>query len=309
MMGMGAMDYRGLDLNLLIPLQALLKERHVTRAAETLGITQPAMSAALARLRILFGDQLLVRGPGGLAYTPRAERLIEQIDQIMALVGQITSLPEAFEPRTSRRIFKLAGTDFVEFFLLPPLMGSLAQEAPFIEIEFNELDQKTMETAMAAGQLDLAIGYLPKAPEALIRSSLFYEPFVCVARRGHPALQDGPLSLDRYVEIQHVQALMRDGTMYADTIDSALAAQGLVRKVSLWQLSFMAVTYVVALTDLIGTIPRLLATGAATRLPIEVYDMPLPLPPAEFALYWHPRSRDDRGHRWLRERIGSLLRQ
>ena len=266
------------------------------------------MSAALARLRILLGDQLLVRGPGGLVYTPRAESLIGQIDQIIALLGNVTSLPEAFEPHSSRRVFKLAGTDFVEFFLLPPLMGNLAREAPSIEIEFNELDQRTMESAMAAGELDLAIGYLPKASDGLTRSVLFKEPFVCIARRGHPALQDGPLSVDRFVEVQHVQALMRDGTMYADAIDSALAAQGLVRKISLWQLSFLAVTYVVSHTDLIATIPRLLATGAATRLPIEIHKMPLQLPPAEFATYWHPRSRDDRGHKWLREMIGSLLR-
>ena len=308
MMGIDAMDYRGLDLNLLISLQSLLTEQHVTRSAERLGITQPAMSASLARLRALLGDQLLVRSPHGLARTPRADRLLEQLGSMMALVEQITTLPADFEPTTSRRSFSLIGTDFVEFILLPPLMAALAQDAPLVEIVFNGPDPKSIEAAMAAGSLDLAIGYLPDAPELLIKKTLFREPFVCVARQGHPLLLNGQLSIDRYVEMHHVQSLVRDGTMYATAIDSALAAHGLVRTVSLWLPSFLAVASVVARTDLIATIPRRLAVHAAASLPIAVYDPPLTLPAPEFALYWHQRSRDDPGHRWLRDRIAGLLR-
>jgi len=302
------MDYHGLDLNLLVSLQVLLTERHVTRSAEKLGITQPAMSASLARLRILLADQLLVRSPQGLARTPRAEQLLEQLKQLMGIVEQITALPAEFEPRTSQRTFTLIGTDFVEFILLPPLMAALAAEAPGIEIVFKAPDPKSIETSMAAGTLDLAIGYLPDAPEALIKTTLFREPFTCVARRGHPALLDGTLTLDRYVEMQHVQALMRDGTMYAAAIDATLAIHGLVRKVSLWQPSFLAVACVVARTDLIGTVPSRLAAHAARGLPIGTYDVPLPLPSPDFALYWHQRSRDDPGHQWLRDKIAALLR-
>jgi len=303
-----AMDYHGLDLNLLVSLQVLLTEQHVTRSAEKLGITQPAMSASLARLRALLGDQLLVRGQSGLIRTPRAEQLLEQLRQVMATVDQITALPAKFGPLTSKRTFTLIGTDFAEFILLPPLMAVLAVEAPSIGIIFKGPDPRSIEGSMATGALDLAIGYLPDAPEALIKTTLFHEPFVCVARRGHPSLQDGNLPLDRYVELQHAQALMRDGTMYAAAIDAALAAQGLVRKVSLWQPSFLAVSSVVAQTDLIGTVPERVATHAARSLPVEIHDAPLPLPSPEFALYWHQRSRDDPGHRWLRDRIAALLR-
>ena len=116
------------------------------------------------------------------------------------------------------------------------------------------------------------------------------------------------LSLDRFVEMQHVQALMRDGTMYAAAIDEALAAHGLVRKVSLWQPSFFAVASVVARTDLVATVPERVAAHAAGHLPLELHGVPLPLPSPEFALYWHQRSRDDPGHRWLRDRIAGLLR-
>ena len=308
MVVISAVDYRGLDLNLLVSLQVLLQERHVTRSAERLGITQPAMSASLARLRVLFGDRLLVRSSNGLACTPRAEQLLEQLGRMMAIVEQIVALPAEFDPATSRRSFTLIGTDFVELMLLPKLMAALAQDAPNIGIVFRGPDPKSIEPAMAAGSLDLAIGYLPEAPESLIKTTLFSEPFVCIARRGHPALRDGTLSLDRFVELGHVQALMRDGTMYAAAIDTALAACGLVRKVSAWQPNFFTVPAVVAQTDLVGTIPSRLAHHAARSLPIEIHGVPLPLPAPDFALYWHQRSRDDPGHRWLRNRIAGLLR-
>jgi DNA-binding transcriptional LysR family regulator len=145
---------------------------------------------------------------------------------------------------------------------------------------FKGPDPKSIEGAMAAGSLDIAIGYLPEAPNALIRSTLFREPFVCIARRGHPALQDGVLSLDRFVEMQHVQALMKDGTMYAAAIDTALANHGLVRKVALWQPSFFALPHVVERTDLIGTVPKRVGVHAAENLAIEIYEVPLPAAPA-----------------------------
>ncbi len=308
MLVIDAMDYHGLDLNLLVSLHVLLTERHVTRSAEKLGITQPAMSAALARLRVLFGDQLLVRSSHGLARTGRAEELLERLDHVMTMIEQIASLPKGFEPLMSRRTFTLIGTDFVEFILLAPLMAVLANEAPGLEIVFKGPDPKSLEAAMAVGALDLAIGYLPDAPEALIKTTLFREPFTCMARQGHSALQGGNLSLERFVELNHVQALMRDGTMYAAAIDAALANQGLVRRVSLWQPSFFGVASVVAQTDLIGTVPHRVATHAAKSLPVALYEVPLPLPLPDFSLYWHQRSRDDPGHRWLRERIAALLR-
>jgi DNA-binding transcriptional LysR family regulator len=303
-----AMDFRGVDLNLLVSLRVLLVERHVTRSADRLGITQPAMSASLARLRTLFRDQLLVRGPKGLVLTPRAEQLLGQTNQVMAVIEQMIAPPAEFVAETSERIFTLIGTDFVEFILLPPLMAALATEAPNLQVLFRTPDPKNIEGMMASGELDLAVGYLPEAPEELIKRTVFREPFVCVARRGHPLLHDGTLPLDRYVELRHVQVFPRDGEMYAVAIDTALVAMGLTRKVALWEPSFLAVASVVAETDLISTVPKRVATHVAQGLPITIYDLPLPLPGPDFAIYWHPRSQDDAGHKWLRERVADLLR-
>ncbi len=176
-----SMDVRGLDLNLLIPLRVLLTERHVTRAAEKLGITQPAMSASLARLRNLFDDQLLVRGPKGLAPTARAQQLMDQLDQFVVMIEQMVALPTEFVPDTSRRTFTLIGTDYIETLLLPSLMAELAIEAPGLQIVFRPPDPKKLEALMSEAEVDLAIAYLPDAPKGLITRVAFRESFACIA--------------------------------------------------------------------------------------------------------------------------------
>ena len=141
-----------------------------------------------------------------------------------------------------------------------------------------------------------------------MRRTAFREAFVCVARRGHPLLEDESLSLEQYVELPHVQVLPRDVTMYGDVVDTALAANGLVRKVVLWEPTFLAVGSVVARTELISTVPKHVAAHFAQALPIVAYDLPLPLPAPDFATYWHPRNQADAGHKWLRDKIAVLLK-
>jgi DNA-binding transcriptional LysR family regulator len=302
-------DLRGVDLNLLVSLRVLLTQRHVTRSAEKLGVTQPAMSASLARSRTLFGDKLLVRGPGGLVLTARGEQILYQLNEIMEVTERLISLPDEFRSEICHRTFALMGSDFVEFILLPALMASLAIEAPNLQILYKSPDRKNLEAMLANGELDLVVGYVPDPPMELIRRTLFHEAFVCVARRDHPLLQDQGLKIEQYVELQHVQVLARDATMYGDDIEKAIAAIGLVRKVALWQPTFLAVGNVVAQTNLISTVPRRIAAHFAQVLPIVVYDPPLALPAPDITLYWHPRSQDDLGHKWLRDKIVGLLKE
>ncbi|MDB6083925.1 MAG: Transcriptional regulator, partial [Gammaproteobacteria bacterium] len=262
----------------------------------------------LARLRNLFGDQLLVRGPRGLAPTARAQQLMDQLDQVVAAIEQMVALPTEFVPNTSRRTFTLIGTDFIETLLLPSLMADLAIEAPNLQVVFRPPDPKNLEALMSEGEVDLAVGFLPHAPKGLITSVAFHDRFACIARRNHPQLSPGHLSLDQFVDLQHVQALPRDLTMYAMPIDAALGALGFVRRVALWHPSFQVLPAIVAKTDLVATLPRRLAMHAAQTLPIAVYDPPLPLPTADFSLYWHARSHEDSGHKWLRAKVTALLR-
>jgi DNA-binding transcriptional LysR family regulator len=301
-------DLRGVDLNLLVSLRVLLTQRHVTRSAEKLGVTQPAMSASLARSRTLFGDKLLVRGPGGLVLTPRGQQILDQLNQIMEVTERLIALPEEFMPEICHRTFALMGSDFVECILLPSLMATLASEGPNLQILYKSPDRRNLEAMLANGELDLVVGYVPDPPKELIRRTLFHEPFVCVARRGHPLLQDQSLKVEHYVELQHVQVLARDATMYGDDIERAIAAMGLVRKVALWQPTFLAVGHVVAQTNLISTVPRRIADHFAKVFPIVVYEPPLALPAPDITLYWHPRSQEDPGHKWLRGKIAALLK-
>lgn len=302
------MELRGIDLNLLVSLRVLLTQRHVTRSAEKLGLTQPAMSASLARSRTLFRDKLLVRGPQGLVLTPRGEQILEQLNKIMEVTERLIAVPGEFTPETCNRTFALMGTDFLEFILLPSLMATLATEAPNVQILFVSPDRRNLEAMLANSELDLVVGYLPEPPKELIRRTLFREPFVCVARRGHPLLHDESLSLEHYVELPHVQVLLRDATMYGDAIDTAIAAIGLIRRVVLWQPNFLAVGNVVSRTDLISTVPSRVAAHFVQELPIVAYDPPLALPAPDFAMYWHSRSQEDAGHKWLRGKIAVLLK-
>jgi DNA-binding transcriptional LysR family regulator len=157
-------DLRGIDLNLLVSLRVLLTQRHVTRAAEELGLTQPAMSASLARSRILFRDKLIVRGPDGLVLTPRGEEILEQLHKIMEVTERLVALPEEFRPETSHRTFTLLGSDFVEFILLPPLMAALATEAPNLQVVFKPPDPKNVEALMANGEVDIGLGLPARSP-------------------------------------------------------------------------------------------------------------------------------------------------
>src|ERR1700730_3387024 len=303
-----AMDVRGLDLNLLIPLRVLLAERHVTRAADKLGITQPAMSASLARLRAVFGDQLLVRGPRGLMPTVRAQQLMDQLDQVIAVIEQLVALPAEFVADTSRRTFTLIGTDFIETLLLPSLMADLAVEAPGIQVVFRPPDPRNLEALMSKAEVDLAVAYLPDAPKGLITSVAFRDRFACIARRDHPQLSTDHFPLDLFVDLQHVQVLPRNLPMYGMPIDAALGALGFVRRVALWHPSFQTLPAIVANTDLVAILPRRLAMHAAHTLPIAVYDPPVPLPAVDFSMYWHARSHEDSGHKWLRAKVAALLR-
>jgi DNA-binding transcriptional LysR family regulator len=211
-------------------------------------------------------------------------------------------------PGTSRRTFTLIGTDFIETLLFPSLMADLAVEAPGVQVVFRPPDPKNLEALMSEGEVDLAVGYLPYAPKGLITSVAFHDRFACIARRNHPQLSADQFPLDQFVDLKHVQVLPRNLPMYGMPIDAALGALGFVRRVALWHPSFQALPAIVANTDLVATLPRRLAMHAARTLPIAVYDPPLPLPAVDFSLYWHARSHEDSGHKWLRSKVTALLR-
>ncbi len=289
------------DLNLLLHFDALMTTRGVSRAAEALGITQPAMSAALSRLRRLFNDPLLVREAGGWQPTLRATELHLQFRPLLDTWHQV-SLPRAeFDPATTRRVVTLFATDYVQFTVMGRVMGQLAQQAPGLEVRVMSARPQLGLDMLDTNQVELIAGYYPN-PAANLRSRfLFEESAVCLVREGHPCLQR-PWSLDAYLAYPHVN-LAAHTRYFSDQLDQALAAQNRARRVRLTLSSYMAAPFAVGNSDLIATVPLSVANALAAQAGTVMLAAPMSLPMLKVSLYWHERYHRDPAHAWLRNFI------
>jgi DNA-binding transcriptional LysR family regulator len=296
------MDIDRLDLNLLRVLDVLLEERHVTRAAARLALTQPAVSAALARLRASFNDALLVRGRGGLIATPRALELAPRVRTLMNEAGALLARPARFDAPQARRRFTLAATDYVQT-LLEPWIARLMTSAPGVDIALIAPDAVRQVARMERGEIDLAILNLQRTPDGLRSRRVLVERFVVIGRRDHPALKH-KLTLDTFCALEHV-LVSPLGASFSGPTDEALAAIGRERRVRLSVQGFAPVVELVAASNLIAVYPERLARRAAPRLKIVAP----PLAIAEFAMVaaWHERAQRDPAHQWLRDAVHAAL--
>jgi DNA-binding transcriptional LysR family regulator len=289
------------DLNLVLALDALLAERHVTRAAERLGLTQSAASHALARLRDVLGDPLLVRGPrGAMVATPLAEKLAPQIHRILGELAT-TLRGETFEPATAKRAFHIGISDYVEIVMLKQLAARVAVLAPGIDLWMHTFPDWG-DTELADGTLDLIIGP-PRGnqrPAGTFEKVLFDESFTCVLRAGH-ALAGARLTIARYCSLPHLMVSPR-GTP-GSFVDTALERVGRTRRVALAVPHFLVVPYVIAGTDLIATLPTRIANLVADALELVKRPPPIEIPKFQIAAAWHERNQADAPHRWLRDQI------
>lgn len=291
-----------IDLNLLVVLEALLSERHVTRAAARVGLSQSATSHALTRLRALYRDPLLVRSRGQLALTPRAHALVPVVTRALAeLHGTITGEP-AFEPRASERVFRVGAHDYAQAAVLPPLLSHLEQEAPGIGLSFVHAPNLT--ELLVEGQLDLAF-HVGSVPSPLQQQTLFSEGFVCMVRKQHPSVKS-KLTLAQYLSLRHV--VVAPSGAPGSVVDTELAKRGKQRRVALHVSSFLVVPVLVIKSDLISTGPERLARRFATIYPLRLLPPPLPIPRFTFSMVWHARVENDPAHVWLRNTIANILR-
>jgi DNA-binding transcriptional LysR family regulator len=303
-------DLAGVDLNLVLALDALLAERHVTRAAARLGITQSAASHALARLRDVLDDPLLVRGPRGtMIPTPRAAALAPAVHRILVDLSAVLRGDAAFDPSTARRTFHIGTTDYVELVLMPRLVERLQRIAPNIDLWLHNLSDHGDE-ALAAGTIDVAVGPPRGAarPAGSYEKILFDEAFTCIVRGAHP-LAATKLTLARYCAAAHLLIAPR-GTP-GSLVDDALAAAGRSRRIALAVPHFLVVPYLIASSDLIATLATRVASTFADTLKLVTMPPPLALPKFQIAVTWHERNQDDLPHRWLREQllaVGAELR-
>jgi DNA-binding transcriptional LysR family regulator len=295
-------DLHGIDLNLLVVLDALLAERHVTRAAARVGLTQSAASHALGRLRDLLDDPLLVRGPrGALVRTPRAEALAPALARALDQVREALRGEPGFDPTTARRTVRIAASDYAELLLLPALLDRVARLAPGVDLWAVPLRDDPVPD-LAAGDVDVSIGvWRSRAfPSGFYERRLFDDRFRVVVRGAHPAAQQR-LTLARYLALPHLLIAPR-GTA-GSYVDDALAALGHTRRVAAAVPHFLVAPHVVAATDLVVTLASRIAAVLAEPFGLLSLPPPLELPTFTTSLLWHERAHHDAGQRWLRDQL------
>ncbi|MEY2684595.1 MAG: hypothetical protein RJA09_1739 [Pseudomonadota bacterium] len=294
------MQLHNLDLNLLVVFNQLLTDRRVSRAADSLGVSQPAISNALARLRKTLGDELFVRTAQGMEPTPYAEQMAEAVAQALGLIQGAVQPREGFDPLTSQRTFTVAMTDIGEIYFLPGLMTSLAQAAPGVAINTARHHGGQLADDMREGRVDLAIGLLPQLQAGFFQQRLFEQRYVCLFRQGHPWTQQGP-TLQTYQACDHV-VVAAAGTGHHQ-VDSWLAQQGIQRRVRLTVPHFVAVGHILQNTDLVATVPERLAERVVGPFGLATAPHPAPLPDMAINLFWHARYHREPGNQWLRQHL------
>lgn len=299
------MNLRSLDLNLLVILDALLRDGSVTGAALRLNLTQPAVSIALARARHLFGDPLLVRSGAGMRPTPAAEALAPRLAE--ALVG-VSGLFAArgFDPATATRDFVLSTSDLAEMLLLPGLVARIRAAAPGVNLVLRSVDGVPLSSAEAReGRLDLTIGGMPKPDAPYSDAVLFEDDFVVLARPDHPAFALAP-DLEGFAALP--QALVSpQGRSPGGPIDAVLGRHGLARRIALTLTHFAALPAVLAQSDLIACVPRALASLPVFSGPVRAHPLPFASPRYAVRMLWHRRHAADPAHLWLRETVRATV--
>jgi DNA-binding transcriptional LysR family regulator len=301
---MNSMHVEAFDLNLLLAFDALWSERHVTRAARRVGLTQSALSHALRRLRAHFDDPLFQPSASGMLPTARAQQIAGPLAQALALVRGAVERAESFDPYRLRRTFTVSTTDYGQLVLLPQLLAKVAKAAPEVSLVVRPAPDRSPRELLS-GAHDLTIApFLPDAAE--VRSELlFSDRFMCVLRAGHPEARRR-LTLQRFVRLSHV-LVSPQGTGEA-AVDVALRALGLERRVTLRIPSFLMAPLVIAESDHVITLPKRVVRAMTHPRRVAVFKPPLSVPGFSMNQFWHPRNDQDPGHRWFRQLVAQVAR-
>jgi len=286
-----------IDLNLLAVFQEVYRERQISSAARRLGLSQSAVSNALARLRKLFGDELFVRTGQGMQPTPLAASLAEPVGAALAQVALALNQTSAFDPATSTRRFTIAMTDVGEVHFMPALIERCRLAAPLLQISSRRAGSVNLKEEMESGRVDLAVGPFEDISDALYQRLLFRQPYVSMLRRGHP-LTSGEVGLDRFAAAEHL--IVDSNEAPYDRINQLLEKAGVGAGTRFRVPHFTAVPYIVGASDLVVTVPLKLAERAGAPFGLAWITPPLRLPTLQTNMFWHRRYNQDPGNQWLR---------
>ncbi|MCJ2371838.1 LysR family transcriptional regulator [Pseudomonas sp. RGM 3321] len=296
-------DIRALDLNLLKALDALLDERSVTRAANRLSLTQPAVSGMLNRLRESFDDPLFVRAQRGIVPTLRAEQLAMPVKQLLANIEGMLQ-PQNFDPLTASMTIRIASTDYALRAAAVPFLSALRVQAPNIRVSVQPVDHQKLQNQLDLGEIDLALVTPEAVTPGLHAIALFDESYVCVMRSEHPDAMNSELSLDQFCALDHVLVSPAGGGFHGVT-DEALEKLGRSRRVTVSVASFLVLPEILMCSDLIAVVPRRLAVH---QVGLRSLEPPVEIPGFRKTLVWHERTHSDAGHRWVRSLMVETIR-
>lgn len=293
------------DLNLLRVLLAIHDCRNVTAAAKRLGMSQPAASAALARLRHSLGDPLFVRNGTTMEPTPRARSIVERTREVIATIDQEILPNPTFDPAHTRETFTFCTSEIGEMVFLPALFDRLRSAAPHARIHCVSLSPKDLLNGLREGRVDCALGYFPDldAPN-IYQQRLFSHDLVCLIGRHHHVT--GPqLSLEEFCTLEHVQ--VRDGSRSQEMYESFLAEQGIERKIVLQISHYMSMPAIIERSDLIAVLPRSVAHIYEKHAAVRMIEPPVGIPAYSLKHHWHARNQKDPRHVWLRKVVVGIF--
>ena len=304
------MNLDRIDLNLLVYLDVLLREGSVTKAAQQLGITQPAMSNGLRRLRELFNDPLLVRTSDGMTATERAQELQPVIRKALGELEMALQPQQEFDASTSNRVFRIMVSDYAESTLVPELVKRLRSDAPDIILDVLTPSDVTFKD-VEAGKVDMAINRFDEMPQSFHQMTLWQDDFVCLVNPDHPGI--ATFDLQAFLASKHIWVsktgmgagvgIDPDKVIRLGWVDNALAKLGHKRKISVFTRHYQMPALLALNNDLVATLPRKVADMQAESASLVVKEPPFKIPPFELKMAWSPLLQHHPAHRWLRRTI------
>jgi DNA-binding transcriptional LysR family regulator len=304
---MKSIELTQIDLNLLVAFESLFEERSVTVAAQRLYLGQPAMSAALGRLRILFGDELLIRVGREMQPTAKAIAIAPGIFAALHQIRQTIRSSQNFEPASDSRDFAIGSPDYASFVIIPKLLAHCQEVASNLNFRMIEFEKDSIGDLLEQGTVDLALGVFQNPPRQTICVPLFQEHFVGIARKNHPALTQKTISLEVFANLSHALNTIRRDAI--GEVDYVLTAHDLQRRIALTVPHMLVLPSIVASTDLIAAIPSRMACYFSKLNDIEIFELPIEIPNWTVSMLWSKLNDKDDASCWLRQTLQTLCEQ
>ena len=289
------MKIKDTDLNLFIAFDVIYTEKNLTKSGQVLGITQPAVSNALARLRDLFNDELFIRTSRGMIPTPVANQLIGDIRNALSLIQNTISVSEKFDPSTAEMTFKISIGDTSEYRLLPLLIKQLAEIAPKVKVETYLTARKDAPRELASGAIDFSIDHPLQSDQHLKHEKIYQEDYVMIVREDHPILKKQKITIEDYLDLSHIHISNRKTGM--GHVDMTLYKLGLTRDIYLRAQHFLVAPYIVEQSDMAITTTK----GFAVDRNLAWRELPFDIDPLVLHLYWHENNDNESSSKWMRD--------